>query len=232
MSDYPGWYEDPTGRHPERYFDGNGVPTLLVRNNGVEFDDVEPDIPLERPPVPLASHRAPAGDLFHWAAPEVAPDTKVVGRKRNWWLIGAGCIVGVLLVGALTAAYLQRRDAENWQRDYHAESAKYRSEVRTANALFATLYVTRQQLSVVTNQQNSHVTETDVLATALTDAQSIATDLNTCVDVTNTMMSAATRSLSTGLVDPSLGSVANTAGDACAQAQLENASLLQALSGG
>jgi hypothetical protein len=34
MADYPGWYQDPTGRHPERYFDSNGIPTQLVRRNG------------------------------------------------------------------------------------------------------------------------------------------------------------------------------------------------------
>ena len=231
MSDYPGWYQDPTGRHPERFFDGSGVPTLLVRDNGVEFDDVDPDIPLARPPAPLASHRAPAGDLFHWATDKKVVPDQVVRPKRNRWLIGVGCIVGFLLVAATTATYVQHKDAENWQRDYHTEVAKYRSEVHTANSLFATLYVTRQQLSVVTNQTNSHVTTDDIVATALTDAQSIATDLNTCLAATDTMISDATRSLRTGIVDPSLGSIANTAGDVCAQAQLDNASLLQALSG-
>jgi hypothetical protein len=39
MPDYPGWYQDPTGRHPERYFDSNGLPTQLVRNGGHEFTD-------------------------------------------------------------------------------------------------------------------------------------------------------------------------------------------------
>ena len=37
--DYPGWYQDPTGCHPEQYFESNGVPTQLARRNRLEFMD-------------------------------------------------------------------------------------------------------------------------------------------------------------------------------------------------
>jgi hypothetical protein len=60
-------------------------------------------------------------------------------RKRNWWLIGASCIVGVLLVAAITAAYQQHKDSDQWQSHYHAEVTKYGTEVDTANSLSASL---------------------------------------------------------------------------------------------
>ena len=41
MADYPGWFQDPVGRHPERYFDSNGIPTQLVRSGGHEFTDAD-----------------------------------------------------------------------------------------------------------------------------------------------------------------------------------------------
>ena len=39
MGGFPGWQTDPTERHQERYFDSAGVPTALVRNDGIEFTD-------------------------------------------------------------------------------------------------------------------------------------------------------------------------------------------------
>ena len=124
MADYPGWYQDPTGRHSERHFDSNGIPTQLVRRNGLEFMDADPPshvdaTSLSAPPsVPVASYRAPAGTDYHWptqqvsVAPPASPPPVIMRRKRNWWLIGASCIVGVLLVAAITAAYQQHKDSD------------------------------------------------------------------------------------------------------------------------
>ena len=64
MADYPGWYQDPTGRHPERYFDSNGIPTQLVRSNGLEFMDADPALPAPLP-APIAPYRVPAGADHH-----------------------------------------------------------------------------------------------------------------------------------------------------------------------
>jgi hypothetical protein len=37
-----GWYEDPFGRHEDRWF-SDGTPTALVRDGGTESDDPPPD---------------------------------------------------------------------------------------------------------------------------------------------------------------------------------------------
>ena len=79
---------------------------------------------------------------------------------------------------------------------------KYGTEVDTANSLSASLASTRQQLSTVTNQKNSAVNENGVLATALSDAGSIAADLSTCVNDTDTMIDDATESIDSGVLDP------------------------------
>ncbi len=42
MADAAGWRPDPTGRHQERYFKSSGVPTNVVRNDGVESTDEGP----------------------------------------------------------------------------------------------------------------------------------------------------------------------------------------------
>jgi len=39
MDDGSGWKPDPTGRHQERFFTANGIPTNRVRNDGVEATD-------------------------------------------------------------------------------------------------------------------------------------------------------------------------------------------------
>ena len=39
MDDQSGWRADPTGRHQERYFRPNGIPTNHVRDGGIEFID-------------------------------------------------------------------------------------------------------------------------------------------------------------------------------------------------
>lgn len=39
MDDLSGWQPDPTGRHQERYFRASGIPTNLVRDDGIETTD-------------------------------------------------------------------------------------------------------------------------------------------------------------------------------------------------
>lgn len=39
MDDQSGWQPDPTGRHQERYFRSNGIPTDQVRDGGIESTD-------------------------------------------------------------------------------------------------------------------------------------------------------------------------------------------------
>jgi hypothetical protein len=39
MNDQSGWQADPTGRHQERYFRPNGIPTNHVRDDGIESTD-------------------------------------------------------------------------------------------------------------------------------------------------------------------------------------------------
>lgn len=234
MADYPGWYQDPTGRHPERYFDSSGLPTQLVRSGGHEFTDADA-LPTPPAPQPLsylttapAAYEPPTQQV-PVVAPAVPPPPP---RRRNWWLIGAACLLGVLLVAAITSAIEERQHANTWQRKYQAEQIQYEKEAHTAQSLFATLATTKQQLSTVTNQKNSAVSESNTLATALSDAGSIARDLGTCVSDTQLMINDATSSLNSGFLDPNLESDATTAGDVCQQAQSENATLQQALQGG
>jgi len=45
-----GWRPDPSGRHQERYFNAEGVPTRLVRNDGFESTDEQGNGPCGPPP--------------------------------------------------------------------------------------------------------------------------------------------------------------------------------------
>lgn len=235
MTDYPGWYQDPTRRHPERYFDSNGLPTQLVRSGGHEFTDADA---LPAPPQPLSYLSATSGAAYSpptQQVPVVATSTPApvpARRRRNWWLIGAACLVGVLLVAAITSAVEERQHANTWQHNYQAEQVKYEKEAHTAQSLFASLASTKQQLSTVTNQKNSAVSESNTLATALEDAGTIASELDICVNDTDAVLNDGTESLNLGILDPNLESDATTAGDVCREAQSENATLQQALSGG
>src|ERR1700722_18847673 len=103
--DYPGWQQDPTGRHPEHYFDSNGIPTQLVRSGDHEFTDAEVP-PAAPPPLTYLPVPPPAPyDPPTLQVPAVAPSTPPPPRRKGkWWLIAAACLVGVLLVAAITAA--------------------------------------------------------------------------------------------------------------------------------
>jgi uncharacterized protein HemX len=231
MTDFPGWHSDPTGRHPERYFDSSGLPTPLVRSGGQEFTDFDTLHPA--PPPFVQSAPTDAYDPPTLQVPAVTPPPPPPRRsKRNWWLIGAACLLVVLFAAAVTAAFQQHSDATTWKHDDQAEQSKYEGEAHRAQSLSATLASTKQQLSSVTNQKNTAVSKDNVLATALQDAASIASDLSMCVSDTDTMINDATTSLNTGLLDPTLDIDATTAGDVCREAQSENATMQQALSGG
>jgi hypothetical protein len=54
-----GWYRDPYGVHEDRWM-SQGVPTMLVRDNGRESDDPPPDRPL--PDADLVPADQGAGD--------------------------------------------------------------------------------------------------------------------------------------------------------------------------
>jgi Protein of unknown function (DUF2510) len=169
MTSFPGWFPDPTGRHPERYFDGEGLPTQLVRNDGLEFIDVGPSattgeseaLPPSRT-TPLASYRAPAGDAYLWTEPQgtrtsgARPTPPVVEfRRRPWWLIGALCLASLLLIASIVAVFQQHGESDRWQGKYRAETTKYQAEVRKNITLYATLVTTLQELSAATNKNTT-----------------------------------------------------------------------------
>jgi len=62
MDGHSGWQPDPTGRHQERYFNDNGIPTDLVRDDGIEFTDedrVESNATQQGPPRVIARRISP-----------------------------------------------------------------------------------------------------------------------------------------------------------------------------
>jgi hypothetical protein len=83
MDDHSGWYPDPTGRHQERYFNAAGIPTNLIRNDGLESTDEdrvasaaraadEPRVVAQRIPGP-APAKGPAEPAIPPAAPGGSP---------------------------------------------------------------------------------------------------------------------------------------------------------------
>jgi Protein of unknown function (DUF2510) len=168
VTNFPGWYPDPTGRHPERYFDGRGLPTQHVRNDGVEFLDEGPSVSpagstrVTAQPVPLASYRAPAGNEYLWSPTAhvkpslpATPDTRAPAPRRSLWLIGLACLLASLLVVTAGAAFLQHRDAARWKDRYQSEVSSYQHELHKNVALYASLVTTLQQLSQRSEQSNA-----------------------------------------------------------------------------
>src|ERR1700683_2318093 len=96
MADYPGGEQDPTGRHPERYFDSNGITTQIVRGNGLECMDAAPPshvdaTSLSAPPsVPVTSYRAPAGADYHWPTQQVLWHLPLRRRQSSCDASGTG----------------------------------------------------------------------------------------------------------------------------------------------
>jgi hypothetical protein len=58
-----GWYVDPYARHDQRWF-SNGVPTKLVKDDGVESNDQPPDRPSTGPLEPIGVEVGPGADDF------------------------------------------------------------------------------------------------------------------------------------------------------------------------
>jgi hypothetical protein len=239
MTDYPGWNRDPTGRHPERYFDSNGALTQLVRNGQHEFTDS--GFLQSTPPPPPFPYQPQLGASYDPPTQQVPAVTSSAPpparRNRNWWLVGAGCILVVALVAALVAAFQQHKDADTWHNSYRSEVtiyksevAGYKSELRKSEFLYFALLSTQKQLSTATNEKNTAVSANAVLTTALGDAGVVAQELNTCVnDIENLISKAA--AAADGHIAPSFDSDANTAGAVCRQAQSENTTMQETLRG-
>jgi hypothetical protein len=241
VNHYPGWYHDPTGRHQERYFNSDGVPTQFVRNEGSESWDDGPAFPVEAPlapPRPLASYRVPAGNEAYWA-PEAPPRSALppvpvmVRPPRNWWLIGAGCCATlVLLAVAIVAVIQQHNHADHWKNEYLTEATRYRTAEAKDVGMFAALVLSQQKLAAATTSSGSPADSYQTLATAREEVRSIAADLNVCANDTATVISEIQDSVRAGFIDPSLESNATDAKVACGQAQSESMSLQGALSSG
>ncbi len=241
MNHYPGWYQDPTGRHQERYFNSDGIPTQFVRNEGTESWDDGPAGPVDAPGTsqrPLASYRVPAGEEAYWAPQPpprsaVTPLPIVVRRQRNWWLIGASCsVVALLLSASIVAVITQHNDADRWKNDYQAEASRYRAEEAKDVSIFAALVVSQEKLAAATTQNNTPVNDNQTLTTARREVGSIAYELNLCAKDTATVISEIQDSLRAGFLDPSLESNATDAGAACREAQTESSTLQGALAAG
>ena len=241
MNHYPGWYQDPTGRHQERYFNSDGIPTQFVRNQGAESWDDGPVRPVDVPvgsPMPLASYRAPAGAEAYWApeAPPssvVAPVPVVVLRKRNWWLIGASCCaMAILVTAAAVIVSQQHNDADRWKSDYQAETVRYRAEEDKDVGMFEALLVSQEKLAAATTHDNSSVNDNQSLTTARREAGSIAQELSLCANETATVISEIQDSLRAGFIDPSLQANATNSGAVCRQAQSESSALQGVLAAG
>jgi len=56
-----GWYQDPYAKHDRRWF-SDGVPTSLVRDNGVDSRDPPPDVPCPTTLVPIEISNQASGD--------------------------------------------------------------------------------------------------------------------------------------------------------------------------
>jgi hypothetical protein len=157
---FPGWFQDPTGRPPERYFDGNGLPTQLVRSNGREFLAVGPSVGVDAAnvipsaPIPPAPYRESAGDQYHWPSPSessAAPPTEApaveIRTTRIWWLVGVLCLLAILFAGSIVTAFEQHQDAQQWQSRDSSEVTRYQIEVRKNVDLYADLAATATALS-------------------------------------------------------------------------------------
>ena len=260
MGGFPSWQTDPTGRHQERYFNNEGIPTESVRNDGIESIDEGPSAMDSSTPSPTDSTVAIVGPpaaanqsletaslVARYRAPMVeTPNTQlnraveasppspifIVRHQRSWWLIAAACVLAVLLIVTGVIVVQQHHVANKWMSDDNAEVKKYQTEVHENVALYGTLVSTRSQLSAVASQKEKALDQDAVLTTALDDATSVASILSTCVDDTDTVLSEIDSSLNSGFIDPSLESDATTAGQVCSQAQSENATLQRTLSGG
>ncbi len=81
----PGWYQDPTGRHLFRWWDGSGW-TDRVGDGAAELRDA----------VGIVVHPTPVGSAPAWQGPEPSH------RSRTGWIIG-GAVAGGLVLVALVA---------------------------------------------------------------------------------------------------------------------------------
>jgi hypothetical protein len=242
VNHYPGWYQDPTGRHQERYFNSDGIPTQFVRNQGSESWDDGPASPVDAPAAsqrPVASYRVPAGNEAYWAPQSpprsaVVPLPIVVRRQRNWWLIGASCfVIALLLSAAILGVIQQRNDADRWQSDYQAEATRYRVAEGKDVAIYAALVLSQEKLAAATTKNNDTPTsDNQTLAIVRREAGSIADELKLCTNDTATVISEIQDSLRAGFIDPSLDSNATDAGAVCREAQSETSSLQVAVSAG
>jgi hypothetical protein len=74
MDDHSGWKPDPTGRHQERFFTANGLPTNQVRNNGVETKDEDRAASTsQRDPERIIARRIPTPSSAPVAPQEATP---------------------------------------------------------------------------------------------------------------------------------------------------------------
>ena len=90
----------PRGVIRRRYFDSNGIPTQLVRSNGLEFMDADPALPAPLP-APIAPYRVPAGAGRHFqrgGCPRYRPFHRHQSSTRDasatGGSLGAGFVVG------------------------------------------------------------------------------------------------------------------------------------------
>ncbi len=170
----------------------------------------------------------------------VAPTPTIVHQRRSPWLIAAMCALTVLLGAAITYAVQEHSAANRWMSEDHAE-------VLTHGVLTTTLYLTdlqvkslhnqvsslHSQLSALANQNERALYQNPALAPALQDAQTVAFELNNCVNETQVLLSDISAGLgSHGLVPSTSYSDALTANHVCQSAQADDATLQQALSGG
>ncbi len=107
-----GWWQDPTGMHELRYFDGNEW-TAHVSDQGAPSQDpvIAPPPPVAVPPTPtlpvasptIPTPAAPAPAPSQSGAFPAAPTAKKPVWKRWWFLGGAAIIVLIVIAAAVSA---------------------------------------------------------------------------------------------------------------------------------
>jgi hypothetical protein len=107
-------------------------------------------------------------DGGRWQAPAV--DEEVIAsspgvvfvRERNWSLIAAVCVLGVLLAAASVISVQQHNVADKWMRQYHAEVNDNRAEVQKNVGLYSSLVLAQQRFSTCVNDANRVLFDIDI----------------------------------------------------------------------
>jgi hypothetical protein len=238
--DYPATVR--TSAYPTRSASSDVLDqTLVAQIEYVEAREVAPALMPGRQGVEaaLVARQTPAvvqTAIAPVSAPASPPPTPV-RRPRSRWLVAATCVLAALLGAAIAAGIEQHSVAETWMKADHTEvrkNAALRAALGSSHGKVGSLKhqvsTLQIQLLAVSNQKQQALDQNATLTTSLQDASAVATDLNSCINDTETILNSVTTVSRIGSF-PSSSQIA-AAQQVCNSAQSEEASLQQTLSGG